>query len=66
MQNKKYWRWNHPNWSTLRVVEADQIFVKSLKIGLRLHTFQIFDFLLRLTEWTNLDDSKANISLFCI
>jgi hypothetical protein len=43
---------------------ADQKFVKSPKIGLRLHTLQIFDLLLRLTEWTNLDDSNASIFYF--
>jgi hypothetical protein len=32
-KTKKYWRWNHPNWSILSVVEADKRFVKSPKIG---------------------------------
>jgi hypothetical protein len=25
--DKKYWRWHHPNWSILRVKEADQRFL---------------------------------------
>jgi hypothetical protein len=42
-------------------VEADQKFFKIPKIGLRMHTLQMFDLLLQLTERTNLDDSNTNI-----
>jgi hypothetical protein len=66
MQNKKYWRWNLPNWLILWVVEADQRNVKYATECQFLDFLQFFDRLLRLTEWTNLDDSNAIIFLFCI
>jgi hypothetical protein len=64
MQNKKYWRWNHPNWSNLWVVEADQRFVKYATEGRFLDILQTFDLFLRLTKLTNFDNANANIFIF--
>jgi hypothetical protein len=53
--------WLDPNWSILWVVEADQRFVKRLKIDLWLHTIQIF---VQLKECANLNVYNANILYF--